>query len=99
MKFTKLLILATALVGMLSFTSCTRSERAFVTGAVAGSVVTHAANNYNNNRSYRNGSDNYRMGYRHGCKTATDRYTQNSYRFDRYDDYRRGWHQGRRDCR
>ncbi|MEA2028620.1 MAG: hypothetical protein U9N49_06560, partial [Campylobacterota bacterium] len=66
MRFTKVLVLATAIVGMFSFTSCTSYERGLVTGAVAGAVVGNATANERNysNRGYRNGSYNYRTGYR-----------------------------------
>jgi len=96
MRFTKVLIIAVAIVGMFSFTSCTSYERGLVTGAVVGGVVGNTAANERNytNQSSRNSRSYYSRGYRDGCRG----YRQNN-RYRNYSDYRRGWYNGRRECR
>jgi len=100
MKTTKLFMAAAALLGMMSFTSCTPYERGLMTGAVVGGVVGNATatnNRYSNNRYSNN--VNYRLGYRHGCQSSTSRYMRNRYKFNNYPEYRDGWYAGRRSCR
>jgi len=69
---------------------------------------------YRNSNSYRKGwlagkrdckrykkkryNSNYDLGYKHGCSSATNRYTRNSYKFRNSKSYKRGWRRGREDC-
>jgi len=106
MKFTKLLIATVSIASILSLTSCNDYEKGLVTGAVAGAVITDSRNTTNTDHYYYNGYDygynrnsTYRLGVRHGCRTANGVYTKNRYKFDNYASYRDGWYSGRRNCR
>ncbi|SHO81093.1 hypothetical protein MNB_SV-15-812 [hydrothermal vent metagenome] len=99
MKFTKLFVVAVAIVSMFSLASCTSYERGLVTGGIAGAVVGNAVANNSDTapRSYK--SYNYKLGMKHGCRTGNGYYTKNRYKFRNYRDYRSGWYAGRRNCR
>lgn len=45
------------------------------------------------------GSPEFKMGVRHGCKTAAGFYTKDSHRFKTQKSYHEGWFQGRNKCR
>ena len=103
MKFTKLLIATISIASMLSFTSCSDYERGLVAGSVATAVITDSAradHYYYNGYDYGyNRNSTYRLGVRHGCRTANGVYTKNRYKFNNYSSYRDGWYSGRNNCR
>ena len=43
-------------------------------------------------------SPNYKLGKKHGCKTATGDYTKNGDTFKMDADYKNGWYSGRKNC-
>jgi hypothetical protein len=52
---------------------------------------------YNNNRY--GTTNNYNLGYRHGCNTSKRSYTKNRYKYRNSSSYRNGWLAGKRACK
>jgi hypothetical protein len=94
MKKQKLLIILSMLVGSIAFTGCSSNEVNF-----SPTTTVTTPSEMIKTQNVEVFSNIYRLGVKHGCKTAKGYYEKDYYKYNNDSVYKEGWYEGMKQCR